>query len=37
MQAKLINAVPHKKQINSEKKKKGKGEQWAMTGKRISA
>ena len=28
MQAKLINAIPHKKQINSYKKKKGKGEQW---------
>ena len=28
MQAKLINAVLHKKQINSYKKKKGKGEQW---------
>ena len=28
MQAKLINAVLHKKQINSYKKKKGKDEQW---------
>jgi len=37
MQAKLINAVLHKKQINSYKKKRAKVSNGAMTGIRISA